>query len=210
MQDTILSQAQSIGVTVPPDQLKNLATMAVTFGWSADVINQTLRQGGGFSSPNPQFGAAATFADQARQLSGEYLQNVSDAQMQNFVKQNVAGTLTADGLQNQFAQQAEQQYPWMSSSLKMGVTPSQYLSSYSTAAGKTLDVDPSSVNWTDPKYMGALLQTTDGAQAPVSVGQFQQALMKNPVFGYQNTQGARDQAFATAQQIATTFGKVKA
>ena len=211
MQDTILSQAQALGVTVPPDQIKGLAQMAVTFGWSSDAIQQTLRAGGGFSTANPQFGAAATFADQARQLAGEYLINVGDSQMQNYIQQNVRGTLTADGLQQTFMQQAQQMYPWMSGSLKMGVTPSQYLSTYSTAAGKTLDTDPSSINWTDPKYMKALLQTNpDGTQAPVSVGQFQQNIMKDPIYGYQNTQGARDQVFAAAQQIATTFGKVKA
>jgi hypothetical protein len=113
-------------------------------------------------------------------------------------------------LQQEFAKQAAQQNPWMASSINMGVTPSQYLSSYSSAAGKTLDVDPSSINWTDPKYMKALLQTNpDGTQAPVSVGQFQQTLMKDPTYGYQQTQGARDQAFATAQTILSTFGKVK-
>jgi hypothetical protein len=210
MQDTILSEAQAIGVTVPPDQIKNFAQMAVAFGWSSDVINQTLRAGGGFSTANPQFGAAATFQDQARQLAGEYNINVSDSQMQAYVKQNVAGTLTADGLQSLFAQQAEQQSPWMAASIKMGVTPSQYLSGYSSAAGTTLGLDPSSINWTDPKWNRALLKTNaDGTQAPVSIGQFQQALMKDPSYGYQNTQGARDQAYSAAQQIAQTFGRIK-
>ena len=64
-------------------------------------------------------------------------------------------------------------------------------------------------NWTDPKWNQALLQTNaQGVQTPVSVGQFQQNLMKNPIYGYQNTQGARDQAYSTAQTILQTFGKV--
>jgi hypothetical protein len=209
MQDTILSSAQSLGVTVPPDQLKNLAQMAVTFGWSADVITQTLRAGGGSSAPSTSFGASATFADQAAQLAGEYNIHVSPAQMQAYVDQSVKGTLTADGLQQEFMKQAEQQNPWMASSIAMGVTPSQYLSSYASAAGTTLGIDPSDVNWTDPKWNQALLQTgPNGEQTPVSIGQFQQNLMKNPIYGYQNTQGARDQAFSTAQTILQTFGKV--
>lgn len=209
MQDTILGEAQSLGVTVPADQLKNLAQMAVTFGWSSDVIQQTLRAGGASSSANPQFGAAATFSDQAAQLAGEYNINLSPAQMQAYVNQNVKGTLTADGLQQEFMKQAAQQNPWMASSIAMGVTPSQYLSSYSSAAGTTLGIDPSDVNWTDPKWNQALLATgTNGQQQPVSIGQFQQNLMKNPIYGYQNTQGARDQAYSAAQQVLTTFGKV--
>lgn len=210
MQDTILGEAQSLGVTVPADQLKNMAQMAVAFGWSSDVIQQTLRAGGASSSASPQFGASATFADQATQLAGEYNINLSPAQMQAYVDQSVKGTLTADGLQQEFMKQAAQQNPWMASSIAMGVTPSQYLSSYSSAAGTTLGIDPSDVNWTDPKWNQALLQTNaQGQQTPVSVGQFQQNLMKNPAYGYQNTQGARDQAFAAAQQVLSTFGKVK-
>jgi hypothetical protein len=209
MQNTILATAQQLGVTIPADQLKNMATMATAFNWSTATIEQTLRAGGAFSAPNPKFGAAATFQDQARQLAGEYNINLSDSQMQAYVKQNVAGTLSADGLQSMFAQQAEQMYPWMAASIKQGVTPSQYLSSYASAAGTTLGIDPSSVNWTDPKWNKALLTTNaQGQQQPNSIGVFQQNLMKDPTYGYQYTNGARDQAYGTAQTILQTFGKV--
>lgn len=210
MQDTILTQAQSLGVTVPDSQMKNLATMAVQYGWSADVIQQTLRAGGGFSTANPQFGAAATFSDQAKQLAGEYDIKLDPNTLAAYVKQNVAGTLSADGLQSMFADQAKQQNPWMAASIDQGVTPSQYLSGYASAAASTLEIDPSDVNWTDPKWSKALLTTKpDGTQQPVSIGQFQQSLMQDPTYGYQNTKGARDQAYSMAQTIAQTFGKVK-
>jgi hypothetical protein len=210
MQDTILGEAQSLGITVPADQLKNMAQMAVTFNWSSDVIQQTLRAGAGGtqSSVSTSFGATATFADQAQQLAGEFSITLSPAQLQKYVTQNAQGTLTADGLQQQFAQQAEQMYPWMSASIQQGVTPSQYLSSYASAAASTLGIDPSDVNWADPKWNAALLQTVNGQQQPVSVGVFQQNLMKNPQYGYEYTQGARDQAYGTAQTILQTFGKV--
>jgi hypothetical protein len=210
MQDTILGEAQSLGITVPADQLKNMAQMAVSFNWSSDVIQQTLRAGAGGtqSSVSTSFGATATFADQAQQLAGEFSITLSPAQLQKYVTQNAQGTLTADGLQQQFAQQAEQMYPWMSASIQQGVTPSQYLSSYASAAASTLGIDPSDVNWADPKWNAALLQTVNGQQQPVSVGVFQQNLMKNPQYGYEYTQGARDQAYGTAQTILQTFGKV--
>jgi hypothetical protein len=210
MQDTLLGQAQSLGVTIPQADLQNLATMAVTYGWSSDVITQTLRAGGGFSTPSTSFGASATFADQAQQLAGEYNIQLSASQLATYVKANVAGTLTADGLQQQFAAQASQQNPWMAASIAQGVTPSQYLSSYASAAASTLGIDPSDVNWTDPKWSSALLTTNaQGQQNPVSVGQFQQNLMSNPIYGYSQTQGARDQAYGTAQTILNTFGAIK-
>lgn len=209
MQDTILGEAQSLGVSIPQDQLKNIAQMAVTFGWSSDVIQQTLRAGGASSTASTSFGASATFADQAQQLAGEYSINLSPGQLNNYVQQSVAGKLTADGLQQQFAQQAQQMYPWMAASIQQGVTPSQYLSSYASAAGTTLGIDPSSVNWADPKWNAALLTPgANGQQQPVSIGVFQQNLMKNPTYGYQYTSGARDQAYGTAQTILSTFGRI--
>jgi hypothetical protein len=213
MQSTILGTAQSLGVSLPSSDLQNLSQMAVEYGWSSDVITQTLRAGAAAgtngATVSTAFGSGATFADQAQQLAGEYNINLSSSQLAAYVKANAAGTLTADGLQQLFVQQASQQNPWMASSIAMGVTPSQYLSSYASAAASTLGIDPSDVNWTDPKWASALMQTnSDGTQSPVSVGVFQQNLMKNPQYGYQYTQGARDQAYGLAQTIAQQFGKV--
>lgn len=217
MQSTILSQAQSLGITIPTADLKNIATFATTYGWSSDVITQTLRtyasttNSAQDANATPGFGATATFATQARTLAGQYNINLSDAQLSAYVKANLAGTLDANGLQGIFADQARIQNPWMSASIDQGVTPSQYLSGYASAAATTLGIDPSDVNWTDPKWSTALL-TTDpktGQQTPNSIGVFQQKLMQDPTYGYQYTSSARDQAYGLAQTIASTFGKVK-
>jgi hypothetical protein len=222
MQDTILTQAQSIGVNVPQSQMGQLARFAVAFGWSTDVIDQTLRSGYNASfgaNGLPSFGEAATFADQAQQLAGEYLQPLSKAQLGFLTSENIQGKLTADGLQQQFQERAQWEMPWMAKSVAMGVTPSQFLSGYASAAAKTLDIDPSNVNWSDPKWFKALLvnngkpnQNTDAPQlnqTPVSISQFQQNLMKDPAYGYTYTQGARDTAMTNIQQLLQTFGAVK-
>lgn len=209
--NVIVTAAQSLGIALPDATVTNLATMAVKLNWTSDTITQTLRQGSSKATPSPQFGQAATFADQARQLAGEYAVNLTTTQLGKYVQQSTQGKLTADGLQNLFAQQASVAFPWMKTAIKEGVTPAQFLSQYASAAGQTLGVDPSSVLWTDPKYMKALMTDQNGqsTQQPVSVGLFQQNLMRTPGFGYQYTQGARDQAYAVATKIVQTFGKVK-
>lgn len=210
MKDTILTTAQSLGVTLSAATLTKIATLAVSMNWSGDDITQALRRGNASATPHPTFGAASTFADQARQLAGEYAVNLSTAQLGQYVQQSIQGKLTADGLQNIFAQQATAAFPWMKDAIAQGVTPAQFLSTYSSAAAQTLGKDASDVRWTTPKYMKALM-TNNGTSGttPVSVGQFQQNLMRTSSFGYQYTQGARDQAYAMASNVLQAFGKVK-
>lgn len=211
MKDTILSESQSLGIPMTDQQVSAMALSAVEYNWGSAVIEQTMRTT--YSSPSaaPAFGASATFADAARAAAGAYGINMSDAELAQYVQQNQQGKLTADGLQAQFEQQASQLYPWASTALAQGTSLSQYLSNWSQAAGSTLGVDPSTIRWTDPKWTKALLTNPDGstAEAPVNIGVFQQNLMKDPTYGYQNTQNARDQAYATVNQIETTLGAVK-
>lgn len=209
-QDTVLNAAQSLGIALPAGDVKQLATSMVTFNWSSGVLSQVLRQQYAQATSSPQFGAAATFADQARQLAGEYAIALPTSTLAAYVKQNEQGTLTADGLQTTMTNQAMHLYPWMSTALSQGVTPSQYLSSYASAAAQTLGIDPSDVTWTTPKWTKALLTDQHGQSqtAPVSIGVFQQNLMRTPSYGYQHTQGARDAAYAMAKTVLSTFGKV--
>ena len=113
-------------------------------------------------------------------------------------------------MSNFYGQTAAQRFPWMKTAIASGMTPKDYLAPYTSQAAKTLSVAPDSINWADPKWQGALLQTDNtGAQVPKNADQFNKALMQDPQFGYSKTQGAIDQAYAVAQQITTAFGKVK-
>lgn len=226
--EAITNISQSLGIPLSGSTLDAMATWATGYNFDQDQLQQLVRsQSASAQTPTPQFGATATFATQARQLAGQYGINLPDATLAQYVAQSAAGTLTADGLQNLFMKQAQQMYPWMSEGLQSGVTVSQYLSGYASAAGTTLGVDPNSIIWSDPKWQTAL--TTSPAKAiagngttggggtappqnigqPVSIGQFQQNLMKDPSFGYKYTTGARDNAYSVANQILQTFGKVK-
>lgn len=212
MELTIRSIDQSIGLSIPNTQLKGIATKALEFNWSSTVLEQVLRRTYYKATSSPQVGQSATFADQARQLAGEYLIHLTTKQLGQLVANNQFGYLTADGLQATFAKKAMAMFPWMRESIQQGVTPAQYLSGWASAAGQTLGIDSSDVNWTTPKWMKALMTQPTGKSTttgPVNVGVFQQNLMRTPSFGYSKTQGARDSAFSLADQVLQQFGKVR-
>lgn len=213
MSQNVRATMLSIGLSIPAATLKSFAQRAIEFNWTSNTIEQVMRQtyytG---AATEPSQGQAATFADQARQLAGEYAIRLTTSQLSRYVAENKFGTLSAYGLQALFAKQAMTMYPWMKTALQAGVTPSQFLSQYATAAGQTLGIDPSSVLWSTPKWTRALLtdQTGKSTNTPVNVGIFQQNLMRTSAFGYAKTQGARDAAYSMADQILTQFGKVAA
>lgn len=209
--EKLRTYAESLGVTIPAATLTKMATTSLEYNWTTATIQQIIRTTFAKPTTRPEVGSSASFANQARALAGEYGIYLSTAELAQLVKRNQAGTLTASGLEATFTKRAQIAYPWMKTALEQGVTPSQYLSTYADAAATTLGIDSSSVLWTTPKWMRALMTQPTGktAETPVNVGVFQQNLMRTAAFHYSRTQGARDQAVAFATAILNEFGKVK-
>ena len=211
---TINVQAAQLGVQLTPDQVQALAMASSTYQWNADQINLNIRKQYD-TQPNqgPAIGDAAAMQQVIKQAGASWLQPMdanavkfwTDAAMS---KGQTASQLQAD-MNSAFSAQAAQRFPWMQSALQMGMTAQDYLAPYTSQAAKTLSISPDSIDWSQPKWMGALLQTdTNGAQAPLNADAFNRKLMQDPQFGYQHTQGAMDQASAVVSTLEKTFGKV--
>lgn len=206
--------AQSVGVNMTDSALTNLATTSAMLQWNQDQMVQALRAS--YSPPTAvtgYTGDTATMASQVRAVGGQYLQQMGSNDVAFWVtagvKQGMTPQQLTDEMSNFYSQQAAQRFPWMKAALSMGMTPQQYLQPYTTQAAQTLSISPTSVNWTDPKWQAALLQTgQDGQQTPVNADQFARNIMRDPTFGYGNTQAAVDKAYSTVQQLAQTMGKM--
>ena len=207
------------GVSFTPDQLNTLATQATALQWNPDQMKANVKAAyDGSAAPTNQ-GATAQLQQVIQSVAGDYLMP-ADANTIKFWTNAVMSNGSNDpsqaaaqlqaSMSNFYGQTAAQRFPWMKTAIASGMTPKDYLAPYTSQAAKTLSVAPDSINWADPKWQGALLQTDNtGAQVPKNADQFNKALMQDPQFGYSKTQGAIDQAYAVAQQITTAFGKVK-
>jgi hypothetical protein len=214
-----MQTALSLGVNMTDSQFTQLATQAATFQWNQAQINQAVRASyagtGGIASTTNNIGDAATMQADYLNLAGQYIQTTDPAQMNQWIQNAIRGGQNPDqfkaSLSNIMAQQSIQMYPWMATAIKQGITPQQYLQPYTQVAASTLGISGSSINWADPKWQGALLQTDPktGTQTPLNSDQFNKNLMQNPSFGYQHTQNAINQAYSTVNTIEQTFGAVK-
>jgi hypothetical protein len=188
------------------------------YQWNSSQIDLAIRSDFSMPTADPMgaaaTGDAASMVQTIKNVAGQYLQNASDAMITwwttDAVKSGQTNAQLQSELQTFFGQQAAQRFPWMATAISRGMTPQDYLSPYTQQAAKTLAIPPDSIDWSDPKWTGALLQTgKDGTQVPVNSDQFNKNLMQNPAFGYSKTQGAIDQAEAVSSQILQTFGAVK-
>ena len=207
------------GVPLTPDQLNSLATQATAYQWNPAQMEANVKAAYNVNTESTNQGAIANIQQVVQQVAGDYLMPAdpntikfwTNAALQN--GGNDPATAAANlrsSMSNFYGQTAAQRFPWMKTAIASGMTPKDYLAPYTAQAAKTLAISPDSINWADPKWQGALLQTDNtGTQVPKNSDQFNKALMQDPTFGYSKTQGAIDQAYGMAQTIATTFGKVK-
>jgi hypothetical protein len=211
----ITEQAQSMGVTLTPDQLNSMATRSASMRYTTEQITEELKAA--YQSPaagGSPIGTAAEMQAAVRQSAGAYLTPSSDNMVNWWTSAAIKGGQNTAQMQaelnNYLGKQAAQRFPWMASAISMGMTPKDYLAPYTQQAATTLAISPDSIDWTDPKWTGALLQNhPDGTVSPFSADQFNKNLMQNPQYGYSKTAGAIKSAYDTVQTIQQTFGATK-
>jgi hypothetical protein len=136
----------------------------------------------------------------------------NDATLTSDLQQVLAGTTTVAEFGSQLAQQAKSLYgnnPDLAAALDRGQTVQQYMTPYANVASQRLGVDPSLIDWTDPKWNAALTGTTDpanGRTTPMSLMQWQQNIMTNPVYGWSTSQDGISQATNGAKVLAQGLG----
>ena len=212
---SLLTDSESMGVQLNDGQLTDLATKSAMFAWTTPQMDQALRAAYVTPSAGGQLtGDAAGIAQTVKTTAGDYLLT-ADPNMVNFwttaavQKGQNSGQVQAE-MQQFYGQQTATRYPWMAAAISQGMTPKDYLSPYTTQAASTLSVAPDSINWSDPKWQSALLQTNpDGSQVPKNTDQFNKSLMQDPQFQYSKTQNAINQAYSTVQTLLQTFGATK-
>lgn len=206
---TVRASANSLGVQLSDTQINSLAAQATEFSWNSDAINQAVGAMYQSTTTAPTGGTAADFQDQATTLIQQYAVPVTSQTLSDWTTNAVKGTATISGFEDYLRQQATTLYPFMSTALANGITPQSFFSPYTSAASSLLGVSEDSINWSDPKWQSAVTQANPGGEAtPVSLTQFQKTLRTDPQFGWNKTADAVSSAYATAQQIAQTFGKV--
>jgi hypothetical protein len=205
--------AKKMGVGLQGNSEYALAVQAVKENWTTQQLQDHLATYASATAPQAQTGTAGATLQQLKALYAAYaLPAGNDATLTSDLQQVLAGTTTVAEFGSQLAQQAKSLYgnnPDLAAALDRGQTVQQYMTPYANVASQRLGVDPSLIDWTDPKWNAALTGTTDpanGRTTPMSLMQWQQNIMTNPVYGWSTSQDGISQATNGAKVLAQGLG----
>lgn len=201
----ISSLATSMGSLMGIDDARNLASMALRFGWSDDQTKSALASRLTRGQDGLYAGQAGSLQEQINTMASDYGLDFSDDTIGQWVQQGVRGQVDANVIKGQMTALAASKYPPLADRLKSGETVKQIADPYIQSQAKILELNPQSISLKDPLIQQALVSTDDKGQ-PITktVYQFEQGLRNDPRWAA--TQNAQDSMSQTASKILQTFG----
>ena len=217
LNDSIIPTATRLGIKLDDTSLQTIAETVYKNGWSS---SQSLIENAITSQFHYDPKAAAALAGAGKspgcavsQTAADFASIASDygitlpkdpAQMDAFIK----GAIGANGTENSFKDWAKQQaihaYPFLADAINAGSTVKGYLGNYATNIANTLDLAPDAINWSDPKWQS--LVNPIGATKLPNLNDVLTTVKTDPKYGYDQTMGAKNNAYDLAANIKRTFG----
>lgn len=205
-----LSQA---GLQVTADEASFIASQSLARGedemtWKANLANSPFYASLVTRAQPGQTGQGA-ISDTLQAHAAEYAVPLSGPTIWDWQRQILAGQVDMDTFDSYLREQAKSLFPGLSNAIDRGITVAQYVQPYAQIAAKELNINPSEVDWTDPKWSTAIHQIDPKSGAPVSMSldQWTSLLRTDSRYGFDQTQGAQDQATQLGQALAQRLGR---
>lgn len=213
LQQQLAQQAKQAGVNLSNGQLHTMAQQTLQmYGQSppAGVINQMIGAQVKYTGAGGTYtGQTASDITTLQNLAKSYGVPISDHTMQAWLQNIVQNGVDPTSYTEYLKEQSKSLYPTLAPQIDQGLTFQQAADPYAQTAAKTLNLDPNSVDFSQPKWMKALTQVDPktGNRTAMSLDQWQTTLMTDPTYGYGNTTQAKQDASSLALTIAKAFGK---
>lgn len=178
---------------------------AVKYGWDANEIRYRMLASVNATSSG---GAVGSQAAQIKSMANDYGVPLSDQSVMRFAHQMLSGDMDQQGVQGYLIEQAKSLFPALTSALDQGITVKDYAAPYLQLAQQELDVNPASINLTDPKWMAALNQIDPktGQRVSMALDSWLAKIRTDPAYGYDSTAKGRQDATTLAAQLQQRFG----
>lgn len=197
------TSSQKYGIQIDDARLRQIAETSLEMGWTSAQSNEALSK-----EFHYQAGQSTAIVGRLKDLAGDYYIPLSDGALQQWGQSIIAG----GGDESQFNQyvkdQAKSMFPTAAGAIDRGVTVKAFTDPYRQIASQTLELDPDSINFSDPKYLAALNQPDPktGDHRLMSLSEWSDHIKKDDRYGWDQTQNARNEATDMAQKITKVFG----
>lgn len=202
--EQIRGQLQAMGIPYEWGQLRNYAYFALAGGASDQQIMQEAV--GQFTKGSPSGnlpGVVGNNATAVKTTASQYAVPLSDDQARFFAVGLSTGATSQAVVDDFMRDQAKSMYPYLTTYLDAGYTVKQFADPYIQQAANELEINPASIDLTDPKW-GRVLQPHN--DAPMTLYDWQRTYRTDPSYGWDKTTGARTTAAQFTSSLAKTFG----
>jgi hypothetical protein len=189
--------------------ITRLATSSLRFKWGEQLLSNAIgleasKTAGGLSQL-----ASGYVGQSVRQIANDYGLKLGEEAVSQWTAGIATGQQTADTFRTYAIQQAKTLFPSIGGQIDMGMTFQQIVDPYKTAASRILELNPNSIDFTDPKWATAIaFADQSGNQRMMTYPEWGDYLRNNKSFGYEYTTDARSRAYEVSNRLANLFGNV--
>lgn len=148
--DWAVDLATNLGIPFGATELGPLATEAVRLGWNDTDFKKAIMAKVQYDPK--QAGGLGAFQTQAKSLGKNYLVKVDDVEAFDWAKKLATGEFTQENLTETLASRAKGSFPTIADFIENGGVPRDYFANHINSAAQLLEVDPETIDLTDPKY----------------------------------------------------------
>jgi hypothetical protein len=146
-------------------------------------------------------------ADRIQRIGRAYGRRIRDEELKAILTGEPLNglVLTEEGLRQRLQIEARAAFPQLADQIDAGLTLDDIGSRYRSYAADLLERDPNQIDMFSGPYLSAFGDKENG---PMSLSDWTRQVKSDPVFGWQYTKQANEQATDIALSLARAFGKV--
>lgn len=202
----INQQAVGQGVQLDPRRADQLARLSLIHGWSSGQTAQALASEYQYDPS----GQKAGVTQQMQTMAHNYMVTLSPQAYTQWGQGIIAGNQSMDTFKDYLTTQAKSLLPGMATQLDQGMDVKTYIDPYIQRAASILDLDPQSIDFTDSKWIKFINQTDPktGQRVPMNLSDMESTIKSDPIYGYDKTKAAHQEASTMSSYILQKFGKL--
>ena len=195
--------AMQNGITLTPKEINSLTSKSISNKWDAETLKEEIAREGVVTGGVGE----ATTEETLKKNAAAYGVSYSPEWYMQAAKSILEGKSTVDIWNEEIKNTAKSRYAAFADQIDAGLTPRDIASPYLQSMANILELDPNTINLSDPTISKALTSITeDGKPAVTPLWQFERELKKDSRWRY--TKNAQEELIGTGMQVLKDFGLV--
>jgi len=166
----VQAYASTMGVNIDDATAQQMGSDWIKFGWDDKAMHSQVL---GHASSTDQLGTLGAQETTIHGMGKDWLSPVSNDEAFTWAKKIATGDMTMDNVTQALRSRAKGAFPTIADYIDNGGTPASYFHNHVTNAAQLLEVDPSTIDLTDPKYnqIVSFTDPTTGKARPMTLSE---------------------------------------